>query len=144
VTNDRAVLVLEDGSRFEGSAWGARGETLGEVVFSTGMTGYQETLTDPSYAGQIVVMTAPHIGNTGMNDEDPESRRIWVDGFVVRDPARRPSNFRSTRSLDDDLVSDGIVSISGVDTRAITLILREAGVMRGGIFSGDQVSLGCG
>ena len=141
MTNDRAVLVLEDGSRFEGSAWGARGETLGEVVFSTGMTGYQETLTDPSYAGQIVVMTAPHIGNTGMNDEDPESRRIWVDGFVVRDPARRPSNFRSARSLDDDLVSDGIVSISGVDTRAITLILREAGVMRGGIFSGDQVSL---
>ena len=141
MTNDRAVLVLEDGSRFEGVAWGARGETLGEVVFSTGMTGYQETLTDPSYAGQIVVMTAPHIGNTGMNDEDPESRRIWVDGFVVRDPARRPSNFRSTRSLDDDLVSDGIVSISGVDTRAITLILREAGVMRGGIFSGDSVSL---
>lgn len=141
MTRDRAVLVLEDGSRFEGDAWGARGETLGEVVFSTGMTGYQETLTDPSYAGQIVVMTAPHIGNTGMNDEDPESRRIWVDGFVVRDPARRPSNFRSTRSLDDDLVADGIVSISGVDTRAITLILREAGVMRGGIFSGASVDL---
>jgi carbamoyl-phosphate synthase small subunit len=133
--------VLEDGSRFEGNAWGARGETLGEVVFSTGMTGYQETLTDPSYAGQIVVMTAPHIGNTGMNDDDPESRRIWVDGFVVRDPARRPSNFRSTRSLDEDLVSDGIVSISGVDTRAITLILREAGVMRGGIFSGAGIDL---
>jgi len=141
VTRDRAVLVLEDGSRFEGNAWGARGETLGEVVFSTGMTGYQETLTDPSYAGQIVVMTAPHIGNTGMNDEDPESRRIWVDGFVVRDRARRPSNFRSTRSLDEDLVSDGIVSISGVDTRAITLILREAGVMRGGIFSGAGIDL---
>jgi len=141
VTRDRAVLVLEDGSRFEGNAWGARGETLGEVVFSTGMTGYQETLTDPSYAGQIVVMTAPHIGNTGMNDEDPESRRIWVDGFVVRDPARRPSNFRSTRSLDEDLASDGIVSISGVDTRAITLILREAGVMRGGIFSGSGIDL---
>jgi carbamoyl-phosphate synthase small subunit len=141
VTRDRAVLVLEDGSRFEGNAWGARGETLGEVVFSTGMTGYQETLTDPSYAGQIVVMTAPHIGNTGMNDEDPESRRIWVDGFVVRDPARRPSNFRSTRSLDEDLASDGIVSISGVDTRAITLILREAGVMRGGIFSGAGIDL---
>jgi carbamoyl-phosphate synthase small subunit len=141
VTRDVAVLVLEDGSRFEGNAWGARGETLGEVVFSTGMTGYQETLTDPSYAGQIVVMTAPHIGNTGMNDEDPESRRIWVDGFVVRDPARRPSNFRSTRSLDEDLVSDGIVSISGVDTRAITLILREAGVMRGGIFSGSGIDL---
>ena len=141
MTRDRAVLVLEDGSRFEGNAWGARGETLGEVVFSTGMTGYQETLTDPSYAGQIVVMTAPHIGNTGMNDEDPESRRIWVDGFVVRDPARRPSNFRSTRSLDEDLVSDGIVSISGVDTRAITLILRETGVMRGGIFSGAGIDL---
>lgn len=141
MTHDRAVLVLEDGSRFDGSAWGARGQTLGEVVFSTGMTGYQETLTDPSYAGQIVVMTAPHIGNTGMNDEDPESRRIWVDGFVVRDPARRPSNFRSTRSLDEDLEEDGIVSISGVDTRAITLILREAGVMRGGIFSGDAASL---
>ena len=141
MTRDRAVLVLEDGSRFEGNAWGARGETLGEVVFSTGMTGYQETLTDPSYAGQIVVMTAPHIGNTGMNDEDPESRRIWVDGFVVRDPARRPSNYRSTRSLDEDLASDGIVSISGVDTRAITLILREAGVMRGGIFSGAGIDL---
>jgi len=141
VTRERAVLVLEDGSRFEGSAWGATGQTLGEVVFSTGMTGYQETLTDPSYAGQIVVMTAPHIGNTGMNDEDPESRRIWVDGFVVRDPARRPSNFRSTRSLEDDLIADGIVGISGVDTRAITLILREAGVMRGGIFSGDSAEL---
>jgi carbamoyl-phosphate synthase small subunit len=138
---DRAVLVLEDGSRFEGQAWGSRGEALGEVVFSTGMTGYQETLTDPSYAGQIVVMTAPHIGNTGMNDEDPESRRIWVEGFVVRDAARRPSNFRSTRSLESDLEHDGIVSISGVDTRAITLILREAGVMRGGVFSGDTLQL---
>ena len=135
------MLVLEDGSRFEGTAWGARGQTLGEVVFSTGMTGYQETLTDPSYAGQIVVMTAPHIGNTGMNDEDPESRRVWVEGFVVRDPARRPSNYRATRSLDDDLESDGIVGISGVDTRAITLILREAGVMRGGIFSGEAAEL---
>ncbi len=141
MTHDRAVLVLEDGSRFEGAAWGARGVTLGEVVFATGMTGYQETLTDPSYAGQIVVMTAPHIGNTGMNDEDPESRRIWVDGFVVRDPARRPSNFRSTRSLDADLEEGEIVSISGVDTRAITLILREAGVMRGGIFSGESAAL---
>jgi carbamoyl-phosphate synthase small subunit len=105
------------------------------------MTGYQETLTDPSYAGQIVVMTAPHIGNTGMNDEDAESRRIWVEGFVVRDPARRPSNYRSTRSLDEDLLHDDIVGISGVDTRAITLVLREAGVMRGGIFSGDALTL---
>ena len=137
----RAVLVLENGARFEGYAWGAVGETLGEVVFSTGMTGYQETLTDPSYAGQIVVMTAPHIGNTGMNDEDPESRQIWVEGFVVRDPARVPSNFRSQRSLDSVLEHQGVISISGVDTRAITLILREAGVMRGGIFSGEAWEL---
>ena len=137
----RAVLVLEDGHRYEGKAWGATGETLGEVVFQTGMTGYQETLTDPSYAGQIVVMTAPHIGNTGINDEDPESRQIWVEGFVVRDPARRPSNFRSVRSLDDELETQQIVGIAGVDTRAITLVLREAGVMRGGIFSGEVYSL---
>lgn len=137
----RAVLVLEDGHRYEGKAWGATGETLGEVVFQTGMTGYQETLTDPSYAGQIVVMTTPHIGNTGMNDEDPESRQIWVEGFVVRDPARRPSNFRSVRSLDEELEAQEIVGISGVDTRAITLVLREAGVMRGGIFSGEHYGL---
>jgi len=136
-----AVIVLEDGSRFEGYAWGALGARVGEVVFSTGMTGYQETLTDPSYAGQIVVMTAPHIGNTGMNDEDAESRQIWVEGFVVRDPSPRPSNFRSQRSLEDDLIQDGIVGISGVDTRAITLILREMGVMRGGIFSGETFAL---
>jgi carbamoyl-phosphate synthase small subunit len=141
VNQGRAVLVLEDGHRYEGKAWGATGETLGEVVFQTGMTGYQETLTDPSYAGQIVVMTAPHIGNTGINDEDPESRRIWVEGFVVRDPARRPSNFRSVRSLDDELEAQQIVGISGVDTRAITLVLREAGVMRGGIFSGKLYAL---
>ena len=137
----RAVLVLEDGHRYEGRAWGAVGESLGEVVFQTGMTGYQETLTDPSYAGQIVVMTAPHIGNTGINDEDPESRQIWVEGFVVRDPARRPSNFRSVRSLDDELETQHIVGIAGVDTRAITLVLRDAGVMRGGIFSGELYSL---
>jgi carbamoyl-phosphate synthase small subunit len=136
-----AVLVLEDGSRFPGYSWGSAGQRLGEVVFSTGMTGYQETLTDPSYAGQIVVMTAPHIGNTGMNDEDAESRKIWVEGFVVRDPARRPSNHRSTRSLDEDLLRDNIVGISGVDTRAITLVLREVGAMRGGIFSGDALAL---
>jgi carbamoyl-phosphate synthase small subunit len=141
VNQSRAVLVLEDGHRYEGKAWGATGETLGEVVFQTGMTGYQETLTDPSYAGQIVVMTAPHIGNTGINDEDPESRQIWVEGFVVRDPARRPSNFRSVRSLDDELEAQQIVGIAGVDTRAITLVLREAGVMRGGIFSGELYSL---
>src|SRR6476660_5500001 len=98
----KAVLVLEDGRIFTGTPFGAVGQTLGEAVFATGMTGYQETLTDPSYAGQIVVMTAPHIGNTGMNDEDPESRRIWVAGYVVLDPSRVVSNFRATRSLDDD------------------------------------------
>lgn len=131
-----AVLVLEDGTRFEGRAYGATGLTLGEVVFSTGMTGYQETLTDPSYAGQIVLMTAPHIGNTGVNDADMESRKIWVSGFIVRDPARRISNFRAQRSLDEDLVAGGIVGISGVDTRAITRHIRSAGAMRAGVFSG--------
>ena len=137
VPHGPAVLVLEDGTRFEGRAYGATGQTLGEVVFSTGMTGYQETLTDPSYAGQIVLMTAPHIGNTGANDTDMESRKIWVSGFVVRDPARRVSNFRAERSLDEDLVADGVVGISGVDTRAITRHIRSAGAMRAGVFSGD-------
>src|SRR5690349_3171517 len=132
---DPAVLVLEDGTRYEGRAYGARGRTLGEAVFATGMTGYQETLTDPSYAGQIVVMTAPHIGNTGMNDEDPESRKIWVSGYVVRDPARIPSNWRSVRSLDDELRDQGVVGISGIDTRALTRHLRERGAMRVGISS---------
>ena len=138
---DPAVLVLEDGSRYDGLAYGARGRTLGEAVFATGMTGYQETLTDPSYAGQIVVMTAPHIGNTGMNDEDPESRRIWVNGYVVRDPSRVVSNFRATRSLDDDLVANGIVGLCGVDTRAVTRHLRDTGAMRAGIFSGPDAAL---
>ena len=138
---DSAVLVLEDGSRYVGRAYGARGQTLGEVVFATGMTGYQETLTDPSYAGQIVVMTAPHIGNTGVNDEDAESSRIWVSGFVVRDPSRVVSNHRATGSLDDELTGHGIVGISGIDTRAITRRLRDAGAMRGGVFSGADASL---
>lgn len=139
--NDPAVLVLEDGTRFTGRAYGARGRTLGEVVFATGMTGYQETLTDPSYAGQIVVMTAPHIGNTGVNDEDPESARIWVSGYVVRDPSRVVSNYRATGSLDDDLVAQGVVGISGIDTRALTRRIRDAGAMRGGVFSGDDGAL---
>ncbi|MFN8077479.1 MAG: glutamine-hydrolyzing carbamoyl-phosphate synthase small subunit [Kineosporiaceae bacterium] len=132
-----AVLVLEDGRTWRGRAYGAVGTTLGEAVFSTGMTGYQETLTDPSYHRQVVVMTAPHIGNTGVNDEDPESRRIWVAGYVVRDPARRPSNWRSRRDLGEELAAQGVVGISGVDTRAITRHLRERGAMRVGIFSGD-------
>ena len=130
-----ALLVLEDGTTLHGTAFGAEGETFGEMVFNTGMTGYQETLTDPSYCGQIVAMTAPHIGNTGVNDEDPESRRIWVSGYVVRDPARRPSNWRSTRGLDEELVSQGIVGISGIDTRALTRHLRERGAMRCGVSS---------
>ena len=136
-----AVLVLEDGSRFPGAAYGARGTTIGEVVFSTGMTGYQETLTDPSYAGQIVLQTAPHIGNTGMNDEDPESRRIWVAGYIVRDPSRVVSNWRADESLDAALERDGIVGISGIDTRAVTRIIRSVGSMRGAIFSGDAANI---
>lgn len=141
MTTSPAVLVLEDGTRYVGRRYGAEGRTVGEAVFATGMSGYQETLTDPSYAGQIVVMTAPHIGNTGMNDDDPESRRIWVEGFVVRDPARRVSNFRATRSLDDDLEGQGIVGISGIDTRALTRRIRESGAMRAGIFSGVDATL---
>ncbi|MER0444547.1 glutamine-hydrolyzing carbamoyl-phosphate synthase small subunit [Streptomyces sp. Edi4] len=135
-----AVLVLEDGRIFRGRSYGAVGETFGEAVFSTGMTGYQETLTDPSYHRQVVVMTAPHVGNTGVNDEDPESARIWVAGYVVRDPARMPSNWRSRRTLDDELVQQGVVGISGVDTRALTRHLRERGAMRVGIFSGEAVA----
>ncbi len=138
---DPAVLVLEDGTRHAGNAYGARGTTLGEVVFTTGMTGYQETITDPSYAGQIVLQTAPHIGNTGMNGEDDESRRIWVSGYVVRDASRVVSNWRATGSLDDSLERDGIVGISGIDTRAVTRHIRSAGSMRGGIFSGEAAAL---
>jgi len=134
---DSAILVLEDGRTFHGEAYGAVGETFGEAVFNTGMTGYQETLTDPSYHRQVVVQTAPHIGNTGVNDEDPESRRIWVSGYVVRDPARRASNWRSRRSLDDELAAQGVVGISGIDTRALTRHLRERGAMRCGVSSVD-------
>ena len=134
-----AVLVLEDGRIFRGRAYGAVGVTFGEAVFSTGMTGYQETLTDPSYHRQVVVMTAPHVGNTGVNDEDPESKQIWVAGYVVRDPARVPSNWRSRRSLDDELRHQGVVGISGIDTRALTRHLRERGAMRVGIFSGNAL-----
>ncbi|MEO8556635.1 MAG: glutamine-hydrolyzing carbamoyl-phosphate synthase small subunit [Actinomycetota bacterium] len=134
-----AVLVLEDGRTFRGDAYGTVGGTVGEAVFSTGMSGYQETLTDPSYHRQVVIMTAPHIGNTGVNDEDDESRRIWVAGYVVRDPAVRPSSWRSCRSLEDVLVEQGVVGISGIDTRALTRHLRERGAMRVGVFSGPLV-----
>lgn len=140
-TTGKAVLVLEDGRRFEGRAYGATGRTLGELVFSTGMTGYQETLTDPSYAGQIVLMTAPHIGNTGVNKTDMESSRIWVSGFVVRDRARRVSNFRAEKSLDEDLIANEVVGISDIDTRAVTRHIRAAGSMKAGIFSGADYEL---
>ena len=132
----QALLVLEDGKVFVGKQYGIEGRTLGELVFATGMTGYQETLTDPSYAGQIVVQTAPHIGNTGVNARDEESDKIWVAGYVVRDPSRIVSNFRSEKSLDDELAKYGIVGISGIDTRALTRHLRSSGAMRAGIFSG--------
>ncbi|WBQ08059.1 glutamine-hydrolyzing carbamoyl-phosphate synthase small subunit [Kribbella sp. CA-293567] len=128
-----ALLVLEDGRAFAGTSYGATGETFGEAVFTTGMTGYQETLTDPSYHRQIVTQTAPHIGNTGVNDEDDESQKIWVAGYVVRDPARVSSNWRATRGLDDQLKGQGIVGIAGIDTRALTRHLRERGAMRAGI-----------
>ncbi|MEN3305159.1 MAG: carbamoyl-phosphate synthase small subunit [Micromonosporaceae bacterium] len=130
-----AILVLEDGRTFQGEAYGAIGETFGEAVFSTAMTGYQETLTDPSYHRQVVVQTAPHIGNTGVNGEDDESGRIWVSGYVVRDPARVPANWRATGTLADRLVAEGVVGISGIDTRALTRHLRERGAMRVGVSS---------
>jgi len=135
-----AVLVLEDGRVFRGQAYGAQGETFGEAVFTTGMSGYQETLTDPSYHRQVVVQTAPHIGNYGVNDDDAESRRIWVAGYVVRDPSRVASNWRAQRTLDDDLRDQGIVGISDIDTRALTRHLRERGAMRVGVFSGAAAS----
>jgi carbamoyl-phosphate synthase small subunit len=130
-----ALLVLEDGRTFRGRAFGAVGEAFGEAVFATGMSGYQETLTDPSYHRQVVIATAPHIGNTGWNDEDDESSRIWVAGYVVRDAARRPSSWRARRSLADELQAQGVVGMCEVDTRAITRHLRERGAMRVGISS---------
>lgn len=136
---DPAVLVLEDGTTVRGSAYGARGARLGEVVFATGMTGYQETLTDPSYAGQIVVQTAPHIGNTGANAADMESARIWVRGYAVREASRIASSHRSEQTLDELLEAHDVVGISDIDTRMITRILREHGSMRGGVFSGKAL-----
>ncbi|WP_067973190.1 glutamine-hydrolyzing carbamoyl-phosphate synthase small subunit [Mycolicibacter icosiumassiliensis] len=142
MSNARAVLVLEDGRTFTGTPFGAVGQTLGEAVFSTGMSGYQETLTDPSYHRQIVVATAPQIGNTGWNHEDGESReeKIWVAGYVVRDPSPRASNWRATTTLDDELVRQGIVGIAGVDTRTIVRHLRNHGSMKAGVFSGDALA----
>ena len=139
-TPAKAFLVLENGSVYPGYAYGAKGVAMGEIVFSTGMTGYQETITDPSYAGQIVVQTAPHIGIVGTNERDNESSRIWVEGYVVMEPSRVVSNFRSEIPLDEQLISSGVVSISGVDTRALTLEIREQGAMRAGITSDEHLS----
>ncbi len=138
MTTPKAVLVLEDGRVFTGTPFGAVGETLGEAVFSTGMSGYQETLTDPSYHRQIVVATAPQIGNTGWNLEDSESRgdKIWVAGYAVRDPSPRASNWRATGTLDDELERQHIVGIAGIDTRALVRHLRSRGSMKAGVFSG--------
>jgi carbamoyl-phosphate synthase small subunit len=127
------MLVLEDGTTLRGKGFGAYGESFGEMVFNTGMTGYQETLTDPSYCGQIVAMTAPHIGNTGVNDQDPESHRIWVSGYVVREPSRIAASWRAQRSLEAELKAQGITGISVPGTRALTMRLREHGAMRAAV-----------
>jgi len=136
----KAFLVLDDGRIFEGASWAATGKTFGEAVFQTGMTGYQETLTDPSYHKQVVVMTAPHIGNTGVNTFDNESKKYWVAGFIVRNPSTLTSNWRSEKDLEAELIDQSIVGIQGVDTRAITRHLRDRGAMRVGIFSGLELS----
>jgi carbamoyl-phosphate synthase small subunit len=136
----KAFFVLDDGRIFEGKSWASTGKTFGEAVFQTGMTGYQETLTDPSYHKQVVVMTAPHIGNTGVNTADNESSKYWVAGFVVRNPSTLTSNWRSEKDLEAELIDQGIVGIQGVDTRAITRHLRNRGAMRVGIFSGEELS----
>ena len=136
----KAFLVLDDGRIFEGKSWAATGRTFGEAVFQTGMTGYQETLTDPSYHRQVVVMTAPHIGNTGVNTPDNESKRIWVAGFVVRNPSTLTSSWRSEKDLETELIEQGIVGIQGIDTRALTRHLRDRGAMRVGIFSDVEIS----
>ena len=142
MSDRQAVLVLEDGRVYTGTPFGATGQTLGEAVFSTGMSGYQETLTDPSYHRQIVVATAPQIGNTGWNTEDGESRgdQIWVAGYAVRDPSPRASNWRATCTLDEELIRQNIVGIAGIDTRAVVRHLRTRGSMKAGIFSGAAVA----
>ena len=132
-----ALLALEDGSVFTGTAFGAEGEAFGEAVFNTGMAGYQEVLTDPSYAGQIVAMTSPHQGNYGMNREDPESTKVQVAGFAVREASRRASSWRAGGTLQHDLAADGVVGIEGIDTRRLTLLLRERGAMRAAVSTVD-------
>src|SRR6478609_9527754 len=142
MASEKALLVLDDGRIFTGTPFGAFGQTLGEAVFSTGMSGYQETLTDPSYHRQIVIATAPQIGNTGWNHEDAESRgdKIWVAGYAVRDPSPRASNWRATGTLEDELARQGIVGIAGIDTRAVVRHLRSLGSMKAGVFSGEALA----
>jgi carbamoyl-phosphate synthase small subunit len=132
-----ALLVLEDGTAFAGTAFGAEGESFGEAVFNTGMAGYQEVLTDPSYAGQIVAMTAPHQGNYGMNGDDPESAAIQVAGFAVRESSRRASSWRAETTLAASLADAGVVGIEGIDTRRLTRTLRERGSMRAAVSTVD-------
>ena len=132
-----ALLVLEDGTAFRGRAFGAEGEAFGEAVFNTAMCGYQEVLTDPSYTGQIVTMTSPHQGNYGVNREDPESDRIRVSGFVVREASRRPSSWRSEGPLSAELARAGVIGLEGIDTRRLTLRIRSAGAMRAGLSTVD-------
>ncbi|MDG2496943.1 MAG: glutamine-hydrolyzing carbamoyl-phosphate synthase small subunit [Aquiluna sp.] len=136
---NKAYLVLEDGTIFDGQCYGATGQTLGELVFTTGMTGYQETLTDPSYSGQIVIQTFPHIGIVGTNQTDSESDKVWVAGYVVKEPSRISSNYRSEKPLTELLIEGGIIGISNIDTRALTLHIRSLGSMRAGIFSGSDL-----
>ena len=135
-----AILVLADGRTFRGYGFGATGTTLGEAVFTTAMTGYQETMTDPSYHRQIVVSAAPHIGNTGWNDEDNESHgnRIWVAGLVIRDLAQRVSNWRAERSLSEEMEKQGVIGIRGIDTRTLVRHLRNYGSIAAGLFSGED------
>jgi carbamoyl-phosphate synthase small subunit len=131
VLNVEAILALEDGRTFRGESFGAAGETSGEVVFNTSMVGYQEVLTDPSYAGQLIVMTYPHIGNYGINREDMESRRLFLQGFIVRELSPIVSNWRATESLDEYLKRNNLIGLQGIDTRALVRHLRERGAMRG-------------
>ena len=142
MTDSKAILALEDGTLFSGRGFGASGATVGEVVFNTSMTGYQEILTDPSYAGQLVTLTMPHIGNTGVNPEDVESDRVRAAGLIVRDCPRRPSSWRATSSLPDWLIEHGVVAIADVDTRALTIRLRQSGAKNGCILVGDEADPG--
>ena len=136
-----AILVLEDGTVFEGESVGASGLAVGEVVFNTAMTGYQEIVTDPSYARQLVTLTYPHIGNTGCTGQDDEARKVWSAGLIVRDVPRRPSSWRSEASLQDWLAARGVVAIAGIDTRRLTRLLRERGAQNGAVMAGEGLDV---